>query len=417
MRILIISQHFPPERSGNASRIFDMSNHLQKSGEDVTVLSPHPNFPHGSFNRKWSFSESKKVNEINLVNLLAWQPNAKDPGFVSRMAYYLSFPMHTILWILLHHRKFDVIITSAPPIFTGFGGLFSKVLFRKKWVMDVRDLWINASISLGFLKEGSFFEKISRMYEQGCYSRADLISGTTQELGEDILRTYRNIDENKVKVTPNGVDIELFYPVDVPKKNQMIYAGNIGHAQDLENVILSLKKINEKFDLKLIIAGDGDIKEDLMKVTSENGLDDLVEFPGMVPRESVPKMFSESLIGLAPLKKLKTLEYAVPTKAYECMACGIPFVGCGEGEIRKLAETSGGGVIAENSADDIAATILDLLEDPQKMDEMGKKGRAFVEKNYSRKQIAAGLKENLHNIGTEKMNIDYSDGIGYAGSE
>ncbi|NPE28854.1 glycosyltransferase family 4 protein [Methanococcoides sp. SA1] len=417
MRILIISQHFPPERSGNASRIFDMSRHLQISGEDVTVLSPHPNFPHGSFKRKWSLSESKKVDDINLVNLLAWQPNGKDPGFVGRMAYYLSFPMHTILWILFHHRRFDVIITSAPPIFTGFGGLFSKIIFRKKWVMDVRDLWINASISLGFLKEGSFFEKISRMYEQVCYSRADLISGTTQELGEDIVRTYRDIDPAKVKVTPNGVDIDLFYPVNVPKKNQMIYAGNIGHAQDLENVILSLKKINEKFDMKLIIAGDGDIKEDLMKVTSENDLDELVDFPGMVNRELIPKMFSESLIGLAPLKKLKTLEYAVPTKAYECMACGIPFVGCGEGEIRKLAERSGGGVIAGNSADEIANTILSLLEDPLKMDEMGIKGRTFVEKNYSRKQIAAGLKENLHNIGNEKMNIEHSGGTRHAESE
>ncbi len=402
MKILVISQHFPPDRSGNASRIFDITRHIAKYGDDVTVLSPHPNFPHGSFERKWSLSESKHIEGINVINILSWLPGSKDPGFVSRMGYYLTFPIHTVLWTFFNHRKFDVIITSAPPIFTGFGGLFSKVLFRKKWVMDVRDLWINASISLGFLKQGSLFEKMSRMYEQACYSRADLICGTTQELGEDIVRTYRNIDETKVKVVPNGVDTELFYPLDIPKKNQMIYAGNIGHAQDLENVILSLKKINEKFEMKLIIAGDGDIKEDLMELTVENGLDDLVEFPGMVPRGKVPEMFSESLIGLAPLKKLKTLEYAVPTKAYETMACGIPFVGCGEGEIRKLAEASGGGVIAENSADDIADTIIDLLEDPRKMKEMGNNGRTFVEEYYSRQQIAANLKTNIHSIG----NID-----------
>ncbi len=405
MEILIISQHFPPEKSGNASRIFDMSNHLQKMGENVTVLAPHPSFPPGSFKRKWKISETRNLNGINVVNLLAWQPNSQDLGFVSRMAYYLSFPLHSILWILFNFRKFDVIITSAPPIFTGLGGIPAKLLFKKKWVMDVRDLWINASISLGFLKKGSFFEKMSRAYEQVCYSNADMICVTTEELGQDIVKTYKNVDENKIKATPNGVDTGFFYPMEVTKKNRIIYAGNIGHAQDLEDVILAMKKVNEHFYLKLMIAGAGDIKEYLEKLTIDNNLTDYVEFPGLVPREEIPKILSESLIGVAPLKKLKTLEYAVPTKAYEYMACGIPFVGCGEGEIRKLAERSGGGVIADNDPDAIAEVIIDLLKSLEKRSEIGRKGRDFVEKYYSRKQISASLKINIESIGSKKNRI------------
>lgn len=417
MRILIISQHFPPEKSGNASRIFDMSSHLHKLGANVTVLAPHPSFPSGSFKRKWSIYESRTVNGINLVNLLAWQPNNENPGFVGRIAYYLTFPLHTILWILFNFRKFDVIITSAPPIFTGFGGIPAKLLFKKKWVMDVRDLWINASISLGFLKKGSLFEKMSRTYEQICYSNADMICVTTEELGQDIMKTYKNIDERIIKVTPNGVDTDFFYPVDVPKKNQIIYAGNIGHAQDLEDVILAMKLVNERFDLKLLIVGNGDIKGYLEKVTIENRLTDYVEFPGLLPREDIPRLLSESLIGVAPLKKLKTLEYAIPTKAYEYMACGIPFVGCGEGEIRKLAETSGGGVIAENSPEDIAEAILRLLENPQKRAEMGRMGRAFVEKNVSRKLIAANLKVNLDRIDSHGKTKVQIEGVSFAESQ
>lgn len=417
MRILIISQHFPPEKSGNASRIFDMSSHLHKLGANVTVLAPHPSFPSGSFKRKWSIYESRTVNGINLVNLLAWQPNNENPGFVGRIAYYLTFPLHTILWILFNFRKFDVIITSAPPIFTGFGGIPAKLLFKKKWVMDVRDLWINASISLGFLKKGSLFEKMSRTYEQICYSNADMICVTTEELGQDIMKTYKNIDERIIKVTPNGVDTDFFYPVDVPKKNQIIYAGNIGHAQDLEDVILAMKIVNERFDLKLLIVGNGDIKGYLEKVTIENRLTDYVEFSGLLPREHIPRLLSESLIGVAPLKKLKTLEYAIPTKAYEYMACGIPFVGCGEGEIRKLAETSGGGVIAENSPEDIAEAILRLLENPQKRAEMGRMGRAFVEKNVSRKLIATNLKVNLDRIDSHGKTKVQIEGVSFAESQ
>lgn len=398
-KLLIITQHFPPDRSGNASRIFDMSNHLQKLGDDVTILAPYPSFPPGSFKRRWAISESKMVGGMKLVNLLSWQPVSEDPSFLSRMAYYLSFPLHTLLWITFNSRKFDVIMTSAPPIFTGFGGLFSKIVFKKKWCMDVRDLWIDASISLGFLKSGSFFEKISRSYERICYANADMIGVTTQELGQRILGTYQNVDESKIRVISNGVDTEFFYPVGVEKKRQIIYAGNIGHAQDLENVILSMKSIIEHTDLKFLIVGDGDIKTSLEALAKREELSDNVEFTGLVARENIPRMFSESLIGIAALKKMPSLEYAVPTKAYEYMACGIPFVGCGNGEIRSLAEISGGGIIADNSADAIAETILELLDNPERMSEMGVHGREFVKENYDRKQIATDLSTHITNIG------------------
>lgn len=398
-RLLIISQHFPPDRSGNASRIFDMSSHLQKLGDEVTILAPYPSFPPGSFQRKWSLSESKMINGINLINVLSWQPGSENPNFVSRMAYYLSFPLHTVLWIVFNSRKFDVVISSAPPIFTGFGGLISKLLFKKKWCMDVRDLWIDGSISLGFLEKGSFFERISRLYERICYSNADMIGITTQELGRRILNTYKNVDEKKIKVISNGVDTELFYPVEVKKKKQIIYAGNIGHAQDLENVILSMKIIIKKVDLKFLIVGDGDIKTPLEALTKREGLSKNIEFTGLVARKNIPLMFSESLIGIAALKKMPSLEYAVPTKAYEYMACGIPFVGCGNGEIRYLAEKSRGGVIADNSPQAIAEIIMDLLNNPQRMSEMGKNGREFVKRYYDRKQIATLLKTYIDNIG------------------
>lgn len=398
-RLLIISQHYPPDRSGNASRIFDMSSHLQKLGDEVTILAPYPSFPPGSFQRKWSLSESKIIKGINLINVLSWQPASENPNFLSRMAYYLSFPLHTVLWIAFNSRKFDVVISSAPPIFTGFGGLISKLLFKKKWCMDVRDLWIDASISLGFLKKGSFFERISRLYEKICYSNADMIGVTTQELGRRILNTYKNVDEHKIKVVSNGVDTEFFYPAEVKKKKQIIYAGNIGHAQDLENVILSMKIIIKKLDLKFLIVGDGDIRTPLEELAKREGLSKNIEFTGLIARENIPLMFSESMIGIAALKKMPSLEYAVPTKAYEYMACGIPFVGCGKGEIRYLAEKSGGGMIADNSPDAIAEAIIDLLNNPQKMDEMGKSGREFVKLNYDRKQIATKLKTYVDTIG------------------
>lgn len=394
--VLIISQHFPPERSGNASRIYDMACNLTNQGVEVHVISPFPTFPTGTFARIWKISAESRIKGIHLTNLWTWQPLSKDPGFIGRMSYYLLFPLHASFWVLLHGKKYDTIITSSPPLFTHIPGLLIKKITGKKWIMDVRDLWIDASISLGFLKRGSILEKITRAFERKCLISSDAIGVTTQELG----RRLSNEPEirKKTYLIPNGVDTGFFYPHPVEKKNQIVYAGNIGYAQDLDLVIRAVQIINQQRHLELIIAGGGDTKSDLEHLVNSLNLQEIVHFPGNLAREEIPLLFSESLLGVAPLKNLQSLEYAAPTKVYEYMSCCIPFVGCGIGEIQDIANSSGAGVIAKNSPESIAEVILQLIDDPIKRDRMGESGRKFVEQRYTRKAIATKLKMVIEGI-------------------
>ena len=191
---------------------------------------------------------------------------------------------------------------------------------------------------------------------------------------------------------PNGVDPDYFYPKSRSKKNQIIYSGNVGHAQDLKNCILAMKKvIKSKSDVKLIIVGDGDIKKELEELVKSENLEKQVIFKGLIPRDNIPELISESIVGLAPLKKLDCLDYAAPTKVFEYMACGIPFLGCGVGEIERLAAESGAGIIVDNNPDDIAGIINDLIDNSERSKEMGKKGIKYVSKHYDRKKIALNL--------------------------
>jgi hypothetical protein len=125
-RILIVTQHFPPDKSGNASRIYDLAKHLVALEAQVLVLSPFPTFPHGSFPRSFHLHSQETVDGIVHINIFSWQPSSSIPSFLSRMGYYLVFPLHAILFAILNRKRFDVIITSAPPIFTGITGLFIK---------------------------------------------------------------------------------------------------------------------------------------------------------------------------------------------------------------------------------------------------------------------------------------------------
>ena len=389
-RICIVSQHFPPEKSGNASRIYDTAAHLAGLGVGVTVLAPHPTFPTGSFPRTWKRSSVQEVDGIRVVRLWTWQPRSGDPGFASRMAYYLSFPIHAALWLFFTRSRFDAIMTSAPPLFTGIPGYVLKRTSQVKWILDVRDLWIDASIGLGFLREGSLYERLSRRFEQACLSRADLVGVTTEELGRRISTRYRVTAP--MELMPNGVNTDFFRPTSNGKKKQIIYAGNVGHAQDLDKVALAVKSMNGTYNLKLIIVGDGDTRKNLERLVEAESLADSVVFMGILPREEIPRLLSESLVGVAPLKRLENLEYAAPTKAYEYMACGIPFVGCGNGEIAHLAKESGAGIIAENTPEAIAMTLSTLLDDPGRMEEMGRRGREYVAEHYDRRSVALRLK-------------------------
>ncbi|MDV2480881.1 glycosyltransferase family 4 protein [Methanoculleus sp. Wushi-C6] len=395
-QVCIVSQHFPPEKSGNASRIYDTAVHLARLGIDVTVLAPHPTFPTGSFPRTWKRSETRWVDGVRVVRLWTWQPGSGDPGFPSRMAYYLLFPLHAALWLLANRSRFDVIVTSTPPLFTGIPGYVLKRTSNVRWILDIRDLWIDASISLGFLREGSLYERMSRRFEQMCLSRTDLVGVTTEELGRRIRSRYEVTAP--MELMPNGVNTEFFRPASQQKKRQIVYAGNVGHAQDLDKVALAVKSMNGTYNLKFLIVGDGDTRESLERLVKAENLTDSVIFAGTLPREEIPRLLSESLLGVAPLKLLENLEYAAPTKAYEYMACGIPFVGCGNGEIAHLAEDSGAGVIAGNTPEAIAATLSSLLDDPERMEEMGRRGREYVAKHYDRKSVAMKLKQQIERM-------------------
>ena len=396
--VVVVSQHYPPDRSGNASRVADTCSHLADEGWDITVLAPPPAFPHGQFERTWTRKTSHSRDGVAVHRLWAWQPTTEDPGFLARMAYYLLFPIHAFLWLLFNYRAYDVVVTSSPPIFTGVAALPFGASGRKPWIVDVRDLWIDASVGLGFISDGGLLERISRRYERTVLRIADRVTVTTTVLGDRLVARY-GIDETKIVHVPNGVDTAAFRPTDDGSEPTIVYTGNVGHAQDLEACVRALPEMDSS-EATLKIVGDGDIRDDLEALVAEEGLGDRVEFTGLVPREAIPGILDDAAIGVAPLKREETLEYAVPTKAYEYMAFELPVVATGVGEIELLMEDSGGGVFVDNEPDRLAAAFDSLLADPDRRATIGEHGREHVVQQYDRRAVARQLGELLEEVET-----------------
>lgn len=388
-RVVIVTQHYPPDKSGNASRIHDTAKHLSDEDWQVIVLAPPPAFPHGQFERTWKRDDTQQRNEVIAHRLWAWQPTRENPGFLSRMAYYLLFPLHAFLWLLFNYRNYDAVITSSPPIFTGLAALPFGLVGGKPWLVDVRDLWIDASIGLGFINEDTLIEQLSRAYEKLVLETADRVTVTTNILGERLVDRY-GINDQKIVHLPNGVDTDKFYPRDNGTEPTIVYTGNVGHAQDLESCIQAMKDINHQ-NAMLKIVGDGDIKSDLERLTAKEDLEDSIEFTGLIPRTEIPEILSEAMVGLAPLKPNKTLEYAIPTKAYEYMACELPVVATGTGEIETLIDESNGGIFAENTPDQLGEIFESLLTDSSLRKTLGEQGRQHMIEHYDRRVVSQRL--------------------------
>jgi glycosyltransferase involved in cell wall biosynthesis len=399
-RILVISQTYPPEQGGNASRIGDTTQYLDDDGWDVTVLSPHPSYPHGQFDQDWSRSVVETRNGVTVIRLWTWQPTTENPGMLSRAAYYLLFSLHALLWLLRTSRQYDVVLTSTPPPFTALPGLLAQQLWAVPWVIDVRDLWIDAAIALGLADADGIATGLTQRLQNVAFSHADRLFATTPEMREQIVAQYP-VDTSDVHVVPNGVDVSLFDYQSEDHTGTVVYAGNLGHAQELAPFIRAIGEAES--ELRLHIVGDGDVRPELERIAEQAGVDDIVEFTGLVDREVVPEYLDGALVGLAPITPTTQLEYAVPTKAYEYMACGVPVIATETGAVESFLQRSGGGTVVESDPAAIASILDELAQHPEKRSRLADSGQRYVRDHCTRQQIATLASEKLQRLCKEHV--------------
>ncbi len=404
---VFVSQRYPPEKGGNASRIRDLAVNVA-DGTTVTVLAPPTSYPPGNFERSWERSETERVDGVVVRRLWSWQPQVENPGLGRRLPYYLLFALHAALWLVWNHRSYDAVLTSTPPITTGIPGL-AAALLGTPWVVDVRDLWIDNSVALGYVDADSPLVGASRWFQGLVLRTADRITVTTESLGTAITEKYGDQLADRSRHVPNGVDTDMFSPraerdegaqsesTGDDARPVIVYTGNLGSAQPLEPCIRAMDELSHD-DAVLRLVGDGDERSRLEALTERLGLEDRVEFVGLVDREAVPAHINDAAVGLAPIKDAAELAYAMPTKSYEYLACGVPVVVTGRGEVRRFVDDSGGGRHAEVDPVAIAEALDTMLDSRERRKRLGAAGREHVVQQYDRAGIADRLEELLSRL-------------------
>lgn len=407
MKILFITQFFPPETGAAASRISGLAKNLNRLGHKITVLTGLPNYPSGIINERYRSKLFCLENIDGVAINRVWVYASPLRSFFTRLLNYFSLVITSILFELFDKDNYDVLVASSPPLFLGISGYVIARLKRARFVLDIRDIWPKIGIDTGELNKDSIFIRIAEGLEAFLYNKADLITVVTGYKFRHLKE--KGMPESKIKMIPNGVDrefIEVKTDPEVKAKYYnnsgtftVLYAGLLGIAQGVEVVIKAANLLKDRHEIKFYIIGEGVEKGSLVRLAKGLGLQNVI-FIDNQPKEKIATFLRHSDVSIIPLKKADFAD-SVPSKLLESMAFGCPVILSASGEAAMIVERSGGGLVARPGDPlELAEAISRLYNDPDLRIQSGRNGIRFIEDNFIREKIAKELEKALIYITT-----------------
>jgi colanic acid biosynthesis glycosyl transferase WcaI len=399
MKILYISQYFPPEMGAPAARAVELSRHWAAAGHEVTVLTGFPNHPTGVVpseyrNKFRRLVAREQTDGINVVRswLLPF-PNRKS---YERMLNYSSFCISAAATGLFLSRP-DVVIATSPQLLVGLSGWWVAHWKRVPFVFEVRDLWPESLAAVGLGNGKSLLHCSLANIAGFLYRRSDRIVVVTPAF-QDYLVQHWQVPREKISVIENGVETQLFAPqtetglrteLGADEKFVVSYIGTMGMAHGLETVLEAAAQLRRSNpEIVFLMVGEGAEKQRIVNRARELGLNNL-QFVEQQPREKIPAYICASDVCLVLLKKTDLFKTVIPTKMLEFMSCARPVILGVDGQARTILEEARGGVaIDPENSDALVNAIRYLAANPEMAGRLGRNGREYIVRNYSRRHTA-----------------------------
>lgn len=395
MRILFLTDNFPPEVNAPATRTYDHCKEWVKRGAEVTVITCAPNFPKGKVYEgyKNALYQTEIMDGIKVIRV--WSYIVANKGFFKRTLDFISFSVSSFLAGLF--VKTDLIIATSPQFFTALSGRTLSFWKRRPWIMEVRDLWPESIKTVGAMKDNAFI-RYFEWQEKRCYKSAKHIVVVTDSFKEKLIS--RGIDATKISVIKNGVDRSLFAPM--PKDQALIhqhglegkviigYIGTHGMAHKLDFIIRCASHLKDT-KYHFLLMGNGAERENLIKLKNELNCDNVTMLES-VAKQEVKRYISILDISLINLRKSELFTTVIPSKIFENAAMQIPILMGVQGEAQRIVEGYNAGLCFEPENEEDFVSKLHLLEEP-KVYESCKLGCLKLAEDFDRKKLAGDMFE------------------------
>ncbi|WP_416670702.1 glycosyltransferase family 4 protein [Egbenema bharatensis] len=391
MRILIYSYNYYPEPIGIAPLMTELAEGLVKRGHEVRVVTGMPNYPqrqiYPDYQGKLFCTEER--NGVIIQRSCVWV--RPKPGLMTRMLLDGSFVASSIFQALKGWRP-DVILLTIPPLPIAVPASLLGAIYSCPIVLNLQDILPDAAVHVGLLKNKVAI-RVFETLEKYAYRTAHTISVITDGFTENLVK--KGVPNHKIKCIPNWVDVKFIQPlpkVDNPfrrthqlqDKFVVMYSGNIALTQGLQTVIHAADRLRHIPEIVFVIVGEAKALDALWQLCAEHQLDNVLLLP-FQPREQLPEMLAAADVGLV-MQKHNVVAFNMPSKIQVLLASGRPVIASvpATGTAARAIRQSGGGVVVEPEDPEVLANaIVDLYQNPTKVEMYARQGRQYAVAQYA----------------------------------
>ncbi|HIW50311.1 MAG TPA: glycosyltransferase family 4 protein [Candidatus Blautia intestinavium] len=391
MNLLLYSAYYEPEVAASLYLSTNLYEDFAASGMNVRLYTPLPTrgVTDEVRNSYRGRIEKKIDNRLEIIRL---NIPKESKSTMKRALRYLW--MNFVF--ICNASKFDadaIFVQSTPPT----QGAMAAIIKKKKkipFIYNLQDVFPDSLVGAGMTKENSFIYRIGRRIEDYTYRNADRIIVISNDIKQNIIN--KGVPEEKIVVVPNWIDAEKIHPIAkednylfdkyyIPKdKFTVVYAGNLGYAQNIEVIIKSAELLKEHKSIQFVVFGKGAQEDEYKEMAA--GLDNVHFFP-IQPYSEVSYVYSIGDVSVVPCKK-GFGGSAMPSKTWSIMATGTPVLASFDPgtEMESIIKTEEVGLF--NIADDfegLTDNILKLYTDEGFKERLGMNARTYVENNLNRR--------------------------------
>ncbi|HVT13168.1 MAG TPA: glycosyltransferase family 4 protein [Fimbriimonadaceae bacterium] len=404
MKVLFLSMHYRPEPCD--TRTSQLAKAFAAKGHSATALTSFPNYPFGKIypGYRQKLWDKRQVDGVSLVRVPMVPDHSKSSK--KRALSYLSFGASAAFIGALVTRRPDLIWIHHPPLGTGLAGWFLATLKRVPFVYEIHDLWPETLTSTGMVREGRLTHAIRKVCNF-LHRRANAVVVTSHGMKLHLER--QGLDPEKIHVFPQWADEETFKPVTrdeafgiehgLAGKFNVVFAGNIGVAQQLQTALDAASHLRDVPGLQLVFIGAGVELESLKRRAKEHNLANVL-FLGQQPPTAMPDFYAWADGLLVHLKDDPLFSITIPSKVQTYMSCGVPIL-CGvSGDAAELVANANAGIcFPPENARAMEHAVRELVSmKAEQREELGRNAAAGYEQFCSQAMLVDRYESLFENV-------------------
>lgn len=403
MNFLAFHQYFGFPSQPGSTRMYYLTKGLIERGHAVTIITGSKCRTYFKDNGSSGLIKNYKLDShLRIISINDYY--SQHLSFFKRILSFAFFAFISVALSLII-KKHDIVFASSTPLTIALPAIIYKKVNKIPFVLEIRDLWPEAPIQLGVLKN-RFLIMLANRLEKSAYRAADIIIGLSKGIVNKILRKTLN---KRVEFIPNGVD-EDFFLDGVAEKSavdtyilpdnaiKIIYAGSCGYNNAIDTLFELISRFNTlnteenkiTENVLFIIIGDGPALEVYKKNVPENIL-----LLGKLPKNETIEMLKKADIALHPQRKLNVLRGSIkkdslPNKFFDYIGAGIPVLAAviEDGEEAELINQNNCGICVEpENVEKLYEKMVWLIVNKQERKKMSENAKSLAHSFDRTKQI------------------------------